>query len=85
MTDLVLLSQTTVLLIICDLQTSEYSLHSAFTRSPFWIEAVFYKCSEFPHFLCCITQKWNWVPQLENDKCLRPNDSGNNYNINNNS
>lgn len=59
MTDLVLLSQTTVLLIICDLQTSEYSLHSALIRSPFWIEAVFYKCSEFPHFLCCITQKWN--------------------------
>lgn len=36
-TDLVLFSQTTALLVISDLLTSEYSLHCAFTLGPFWI------------------------------------------------
>ena len=37
MTDLVLFSQTTALLVISNLIASEYSLHSAFTLSPFWV------------------------------------------------
>lgn len=57
MADLVLYSQTTVLLIVCGLQNSEYSLHSAFTLRPFWIEAEFNKCSEFPPSpMLCITE-----------------------------
>ena len=37
MTDLVLFSQATALLVISDLLTSKYSLYSVFTLSPFWI------------------------------------------------
>lgn len=73
MTDLVLFSQTTDLLVISDLLISEYSLYSAFILSPFGFKQYFTNALGFQSPMLCSTEM-KLGAESENDKYLRPHD-----------